>query len=215
MDHPSRFTRGTEVELTIKSRHSTYRCQERSLDRGRLRRTSRHSQTNGASPLGLRWPPALESDLRYRLPLISTPCTSTRINPIKPVFQRTNGSPDQIHITQMLITDLSTDHQTWPVPPVGGWVTPRGCSLARNPTRQTFALIKVNPGSLLSARTSQPPSSQPLNTKTVISSAYAKKDSAQGRTCLLIPKQGFQSEDIEKKGLGASERSPFTCTTAS
>ena len=56
--------RGSETEPTTSSRYSSFRSSERSLDPERLRRAVRNSRTNGASPLGLRRPSALGSDLR-------------------------------------------------------------------------------------------------------------------------------------------------------
>ena len=55
---PHYSLRGSEAEPTTNPRYSSFRGYER------LWRAVRHSRTNGASPLGLRRPSALGSDLR-------------------------------------------------------------------------------------------------------------------------------------------------------
>ena len=61
---PLRSLRGSEVESTISSRYSSFRCRERSLDPGKLRRATLHSRTNGVFPIGLRRPSVFGSDWR-------------------------------------------------------------------------------------------------------------------------------------------------------
>ena len=97
---PRRSLRGSEVEPTTSFRYSSFRGRERSLDPERLRRAVWHSQTNGASLLGLRRPSALESDLKQGktyLPFVSTPRPPTRIGRSMKVFQQARGSPDQAY----------------------------------------------------------------------------------------------------------------------
>ena len=95
---PSRSTRGSEAEATTRSRYSSFRVRDRSLDPERLRRALRCSRTNGASRFKVRRPSALGSDeTRDGIAFVSTLCTSTRIGPCKLVFQQTSGSPDQAY----------------------------------------------------------------------------------------------------------------------
>ena len=97
------------------SRYSSFRGRERSLDPERLRRAVRHSWTNGASPLGLRRPSALGSDLRRRKILLAF-----RLHTAFPVKDRPKSFSVpvslQIRHTQTPIActlnaDLLTDHR--------------------------------------------------------------------------------------------------------
>ena len=113
---PPRSLRGSEAEPTTSSRYSTFRGRERSLDPEQLRKAVRHSQTNGASPFGLRRPLALESDLRRGKVLLAFCLHTTSLDRDRPKYASLSARQwffrSVVIIASTLNADLSTDHRS-------------------------------------------------------------------------------------------------------
>ena len=96
-EQPSRSTSGSEAAPTTRSPYSSFRDQERSLDRGSLRRALRHSAKT------------VHFSLAYGNSQPHFP--PSRIDPGRPTFQRANVEHSETPIVVTLITDLSADHE--------------------------------------------------------------------------------------------------------